>query len=782
MKKKLLAVFFIVAMVIACMFALGGCNNAGSVNTANDVLRYMLNEDEKSYYVSGVAGSPKEVSIAKEYNGLPVTDIGERAFFYCRGLTKIIIPDSVTRIGDSAFESCYELTNIEIPDSVISIGDYAFAGCGTLRNLIIPDSVNSIGEGTFNSCESLQFNEYDNALYLGSLTNKYAILVRIKEWIDSCTINENTKIICGGAFEEGHPISITIPDNVNSIGKMSFYYGSNRLHSISVSVNNKKYHSAGNCIIETDSKTLILGCSNSQIPSDGSVAIIDRYAFSGCDCLYDIDIPNSVKEIKNVAFENCALTNLTIPDNVTKIGSQAFHRCSGLTNLIVTEGNTKYHSVGNCIIETDSKTLILGCLNSQIPSDGSVASIGNFAFADCKSLTSVSIPNSVTSIGICAFDGCRSLTSITIPDSVTSIGKYAFQGCSELTNLSILNDKPNIEIDAFSSCYIETATIPATAIKLVLNKHLEKITVTCGAISDEPFYFDCDALKYVVIGDKVTKIEGKAFYGCSGLESLTVTEGNEKYHSIDNCIIGTDSKALILGCSNSQIPSDGSVTSIGDYAFCKSRALTSVSIPYGVTSIGVGAFAGCEGLATLAIPSSVTSIGDYAFEGCSSIENVFISNSVATIGEGAFKDCSGLTYIDLPFNLTSIGKSSFEGCSNLTSIIVPDNVTSIGDRAFFGCRELKSIVIGNSMENIKSYAFSGVGHSYESIITVNVYYRGTEKEWEKITIDEWALANFNCKIFYYLETEPALNSEGTDYIGNYWRYVDGKPAAWTKNS
>ena len=104
----------------------------------------------------------------------------------------------------------------------------------------------------------------------------------------------------------------------------------------------------------------------------------------------------------------------------------AFDGCSGIESFVVTTGNKKYHSANNCIIETDTKTLVVGCKTSVIPSDDSVTSIGEGAFYNCSGLTSVTIPDSVTSIGGSAFCGCNGLTSVIIGNSVTSIGNYAF--------------------------------------------------------------------------------------------------------------------------------------------------------------------------------------------------------------------------------------------------------------------------------------------------------------------------------------------------------------------
>ena len=144
-------------------------------------------------------------------------------------------------------------------------------------------------------------------------------------------------------------------------------------------------------------------------------------------------IPNSVMCIGDFAFYHCnELTSITIGNGMTSIGMRAFDGCSRLTSITVANGNTKYLSNGNCLIETNSKTLILGCKDSIIPSDDSVTSIGKHAFRGCNGLTSITIPNSVTGIGSYAFDGCSSLTSITIPKRFKKTRKKIFKGCKKI--------------------------------------------------------------------------------------------------------------------------------------------------------------------------------------------------------------------------------------------------------------------------------------------------------------------------------------------------------------
>ena len=196
------------------------------------------------------------------------------------------------------------------------------------------------------------------------------------------------------------------------------------------------------------------------------------------------------------------------------------------TELAVSYGGSNYSSS-----QTYSGNVVIPETVTYDGNTYSVTSIGEYAFYSCSGLTSVSIPNSVTKIEYDAFYGCSALTSVTIPNSVTSIGSYAFRNCSSLTSI----------------------TIPYS----------------------------------------VTRIEYTAFNGCSGLESIYVNSGNTRYDSRNNCkaIIETSSNRLILGCKNTVITN--TVISIGENAFYGCSGLTSITIPNSVTSIGYGAFSGC---------------------------------------------------------------------------------------------------------------------------------------------------------------------------------------------
>ncbi len=626
--------------------------------------------------------------------GNGVKTIGLQMFEDLTGLTSVTLGNSVTSIGNYAFENCTGLTNITIPESVTSIGHRAFFGCTDLANITIPDSVKAIGESCFynTALYNKESNWENDVLYISNHLIKARTKISGKY-----EIRQNTKCIAYSAFSGcGELTSITIPDSVTGIGNQAFYNCSG-LESISVSDGNTVYHSSGNCIILTESKKLCLGCKNSIIPNDGSVTSIAGAAFRNCTGLTSVTIPDSVTSIGDSAFEKCTgLTSITIPNSVTSIGSDAFEGCTGLTSVTIPDsvtriGSSAFYMVPN-ISYSENMTATgspwgAKCTNGYVSGwlVYSDSTETNLVVCSSKAIGEVIIPGSVTNIGNSVFSGCTDLTNIIIPDSVTSIGNYAFSGCTDLTNI----------------------TIP----------------------------------------DSVTSIGSYAFSNCSGLESISVSNGNTVYHSSGNCIILTESNTLFLGCKNSIIPSDGSVTSIGNYAFENCTGLTSVTIPDSVTNIGYRAFSGCTNLANITIPGSVTSIGNYAFEYCNGLTSVTIPDSVKNIGQGAFSNCVELTSATIQGNVTIIAQSTFYGCTGLTSVTIPDSVTIIYDYAFKNCTGLTNITIPESVTSIGSYAFDDCTGLFD------VYYTGTQEQWSIITIGSNNEPLFNSNIQFNYKTE-----------------------------
>ena len=583
-----------------------------------------------------------------------VTSIGGYAFSFCTGLTSVVIPDSVTSIGERAFRNCTGLTSIEVPNSVTTIPAYAFDGCTGLTSITIPDSVTSIGKDAFSGCYRLVevYNKSALSITAGSSSNGYVAYyaknVYTNEGGSKLTTDENGYVIYTDEYENilvsyrGTERELILPSYITKINQYAFY----------------------RCT----------GLTSVTIPD--SVTSISSSAFSGCKGLTSVTIGESVTSIGWGAFSGCSgLTSVTIPNSVTSIGSSSFWGCTGLTSIIVDEGNTKYHSAGNCLIETATKTLLSGCKTSEIPSDGSVTSIGDDAFRNCSGLTSITIPDSVMSIGMSAFHGCIGLTSVTIGNSVTSIGSWAFEGCTGLTSVTIgnsvtsigerafyntawYNNQPDGLVYAGKVAYKYKGTMPSNT-SIVLKE---------GTLGIADYAFEgCSGLTSVTIPDSVTSVGYAAFSGCTGL-------------------------IKIIG------PSDA-VSAVAKQ--CDSKAIAEIVLTSG-TSISDSAFRDCTILTTVTIPDSVTSIGGSAFSSCTGLTSVTIGNGVTSIGNYAFRDCTGLTSIAIPDSVTSIGDGAFYGCTGLTSATIGKNVKNIPSYAFSGCKGLMSITFNGTIAQWKS--------------------------------------------------------------------------------
>jgi hypothetical protein len=402
------------------------------------------------------------------------------------------------------------------------------------------------------------------------------------------------------------------------------------------------------------------------------VTAVGDYAFFYKSTLTNIDIPNSVTSIGDYAFAWCGggtngLAYVSLPTNLTRIGTGTFCNCTCLTNVSIPD---------------------------------SVTSIGDNAFGWCYSLNLTNLGNNVVSIGNEAFDSCTSLTSVTVPTGVTNIGNYAFAWCYSLTNVAICSNVTTIGDFAFAGCALSAVTLPRSVANL---GHLP--FYACGSLASitvDPENAHHSSSDGVLFNrDRTILIEYPA--GAAG--SYAIPDGLTRV-----------ADEAFQGCFLTNLAIPTSVTTIGSAAFSGS-GLATVAIPDSVTNIGDHAFAWCTNLISVTLGNGLTSIGDQAFHGCISLPAILVdaANTAYCSVDGSLFDKGTNTLIQcpegkvgsfaLPDGVTSIETNAFRACSKLTRVTIGNDVTNITLDAFSSCSSLTNITLGNSVASLGYYAF-----------------------------------------------------------------------------
>ena len=503
--------------------------------------------------------------------------------------------------------------------------------------------------------------------------------------LDSDT-NEAT-VICN-FYANAATGAIVIPESVTykgvtyavtSIGKYAFQ-GRQDVTSISIPNSVKKIGSEA-----------FKSCINlTSITIGNSVESIRESAFQGCTGLTSIAFPNSLESIGESAFRQCTgLTSITLPNSLEEIREYAFYACIGLSSVTMGDGLTWIGDYAFC----DCSRL------QSITIPHRVTYVGMYAFQNCTGVKSLTIENGVTYIAYFAFAGCSALRAITIPNSVTYLGEYAFYDCIGLSSVTSLRDIPisfyetvfKGEDGTFTSAtlYVPKGTKAKYEATSAWNKFqkIEEIPVTNGVVIDGIYYNLYSETNQAEVTNRLGgDVKGKGSYSGSVVIPSTVNYGGVKYN----------------------------VTSIGNRAFWGSSGLTSVTIHNSVKEMGYYAFESCTGLTSFTIPNSIKRLSEGVFQGCSGLTSITIPNSVTSIGHSAFSGCSGLTSVTIPNSVTSLEPYAFKGCSSLYSITIPNSVTSIAARVFWECSGLTYVTIPASVTSIGE----GVFHNCSSLVSV----------------------------------------------------------------
>lgn len=338
---------------------------------------------------------------------LDVESIGDYAFEGCSSLKTIIIPKYVSEMGSKVFQDCTNLESIRISASVSKIGSRMFAGCPNLKSIVVEE-----GNEKYDSRENCNaiVETATNTLVCGT---------------ENSTIPSTITAIGNGAFAETGLKNIVIPEGVTSI-ELQAFENCQDLESVTLPQSLKKlgYHVFANS-----------GLTSLVIPE--GITYLPQGTFNGCKNLETVTLPTTLETIEYNAFSNSGLTSIFIPKGVTNISSTSFNYCGKLSTISVSDENTTYDSRNNCnaIIKTATNQILRGTSNTIIP-------------------------NTATSIGDNAFNDINSLTSIVIPESVTSIGLYAFRFCNSLAEV-VCKAKvaPQLKSEAFSNDILSKATL-----------------------------------------------------------------------------------------------------------------------------------------------------------------------------------------------------------------------------------------------------------------------------------------------------------------------------------
>ena len=449
-------------------------------------LEYEKIEGREEYRVTGDGGFVgEELVVPATYKGLPVTEVGDYAFSYADA-RKIALPESVQRVGyqafsrcsakeivlpqkmqslgDAAFYYCMELQKINLPDGIDRVGDSAFSYCISLREITIPDSVIEIGYEAFDHCSLLtrvtlgkNLERIDYAFFrcdrLFEVYNRSVLPVAADGTNKYGGLAKNAKNLyeIGTGYSKINTTEngiryFTDTDKVYLLD----YYGTETEIALPETIGGKP------CVPAIYAFNDAENIRKLTVP--GSIKNIPYNCFSGMPDLTEVILEEGVESIDSGCFLSAGLTKAELPASLISLAGRSFG--GNVTQISVAAGNPVYESVGNCVIETASKTLVWGCAASVIPDDGSVTSIGSYAFSGLSQLKEIVIPASVKEIGGSAFYS-SGLEKVVLSEGLETIGMFAFSYCEHLSEINIPSSVKTIYTSAFYAANVERAEFAA---------------------------------------------------------------------------------------------------------------------------------------------------------------------------------------------------------------------------------------------------------------------------------------------------------------------------------
>lgn len=706
-------------------------SNYGALKSARNAYDALVadNIDTSSYTITDKGSLSDDVNWFVYDNGLleitgkgaiPSYSEGNAPWYqYKDTITSILVRSSITGICSSAFYGCNNVTEITLPFVGASRDAKGYScsfgyifGYSTSNRI-----VSSTFDGDFAPDYGYKKSDSGSSGYDGRYYYNYYTFV-VPSSLKKVTVTDATQI-GKGAFHKCNGISeIVLNDGITSIGDYAFY-------------NNPWYNNLKDEFVTIGDNVLIkYNGTKSLVTIPDTVKHVAGGVFKDNSKISEVILPNELLSIGDNAFKGTALSTVTIPRSVTKIGTNAFPSCNlkvyqpsagydynGSNKTVLNDSYTKGNDTFYYIIKSDDTAENIGCKTTSteltVPEeiDGhTVSSIGDYGFAKCSTLKSITIPKNIKTIGKYAFDGCTGLINATIPTTVSSVGDYAFNNCTGLKNVTISEGVESIGKGCFYNCTsLAEAVVPDTA-KYVgayaFYNCTSMVNATIGTTTEsigECTFYNCKKLETVVIGYSVKSIGDYAFYNCAlgrvSVPSATTVIGNFAFAKNSNLTKATLRKNLLT---------------IGDGAFKDCGLLSTISIPTTVTSIGDEAFENCTSIASVTIPTGVTEIKKRTFSNCSSLANVTIKGEVTSIGESAFLN-NAFTAIQLPESLKTIGSSAFKNCGKLEKITLPNNTANIGNAAFLNCSALHLVSVPDSVASVGQNVFF-----YNDDITVEI--------------------------------------------------------------
>ena len=705
-------------------------------------LEYSLNSDGKGYTVVGIGDCiDKDLIIPSTHEGLPVTAIGENAFNGNTDITYVLIDRAVTSIGESAFNDCKSLKNVYY-NGTKEEWETLCSSIGVSNDYLIDAKVYYFSQTQPEEGFFWHFDTDGKTPVSWGVESNYSVGLKY-----SLNTDEKGYTVVGIGYCED--TDLVIPATYRGLPVTAI--GSNAFESVrsfkSVSIP-ASVTTIGEKAFASCGVTSVTFATNSQLTT------VDRYAFFSSSSLQSIALPDGVTTIGEAAFNGCNnITSISIPDSITTIENRALDFNSSAFTVY---NNAKY--LGN---STNPYLVLVRAIDTSlttcdIHTDAKL--IYAFAFTDCTLLTSVTIPDSVTIIGNSVFYKCDALESLIIGSGVTSIGNgiiyyesydaklksVYYGGTAEDWNKIAIGEYNGNLTDAARYYYSATAPLEDGSFW-----HYYEGVPTVWTYTTVTFDLNAEE-------GSDTLESTKYYYGITcTLPTLQrpgyIFKGWTLDNSVETPVIFTDAVWQITDDTVAFTAVWEADSQMTGFTFTTKAVVVGGGTQNSCTITG---YTGSGG--DVIIPNGVTTIGKGIFQFNTSITSVVIPDSVTTIGDNAFDQCESLKTVTFGTNsqLTTIGVSAFSFCPMIESISISDSVTSIGKNAFYYCNSLST-----------------------------VYYGGKAEEWADISIDSTGNDKLtSATVYYYSETEPALNEDETAYDGNYWHFVEGEIVIWVKET